>query len=176
MSDKTGTKIIDGALCINTSALCDVLDIHRNTLAQWDKAGMPKKARGWYELKLVIPWVMENRGVKKAPSSEEGQSWLQQKQQYEAILKEQQAEAATMKNEIAKGVYIRRDDVVGELQRFLISLRRSMMGFSRKIAMEVSPYLETDQVRAIEQQVSGVTLDVLQQLSVKGVYHAKRDK
>lgn len=176
MSEKTGAKMIDGALCINTSALCEVLNIHRNTLAQWEKAGMPKKARGWYELKLVIPWVMENRGVKKAPVTEEGQSWVQQKQQYEAILKEQQAEAATMKNEIAKGVYIRRDDVVSELQRFLTTLRRSMMGFSRKVAMEVAPYVEPEQVRLIEQQISGVTLDALEQLSVKGVYHAKGNK
>ncbi|QOT13521.1 hypothetical protein JNUCC32_13495 [Paenibacillus sp. JNUCC32] len=99
----------------------------------------------------------------------------QQKLKYEAQLKEQQAEAATLKNAISKGEYIRREDVVSELQRFFISLRRSMGGFSRKIAMEISPYLEPEQVRLIEQNIADTTNAALLQLSVRGVYDAKKD-
>ncbi|RNB72206.1 hypothetical protein EDM58_21925 [Brevibacillus panacihumi] len=98
----------------------------------------------------------------------------QQKLFYEAKLKEQQTEAATLKNAIAKGEYIKRDDVVAELQRFFTTLKRSMSGFSRKIAMEVAPYVEPEQVRLIEQNITDTTNAVLQQMSVRGVYDAKK--
>jgi len=174
LSENAKTKMIDGALCINTSGLCDVLNIHRNTLAQWTKAGMPKRANGWFSLKEAISWVMENRGVKKKGDSEEDMTLSQQKLYYEAELKKQQAEKETLKNEIAKGEFIRREDVVGELQRFLISLRRSMSGFSRKIAVEIAPYVDPDQVRVIEQNIADTTNAALLQLSVRGVYDAKK--
>ncbi|EGG33418.1 hypothetical protein [Paenibacillus sp. HGF5] len=175
MGGKVRAKMIDGALCIATSELCEVFNVHRNTIAQWERNGMPKKARGWYSLKDTIKWVTDNRGVKKNPDDEEGMTLSQQKLKYEAQLKEQQAEAATLKNAISKGEYIRREDVVSELQRFFISLRRSMGGFSRKIAMEISPYLEPEQVRLIEQNIADTTNAALLQLSVRGVYDAKKD-
>lgn len=175
MSEKIKAKMIDGALCIGTSELCEILSVHRNTIAQWERTGMPKKARGWYSLKDVIKWVVENRGVKKTPDSEEEMTLAQQKLFYEAKLKEQQADAATLKNAIAKGEYIKREDVVSELQRFFTSLKRSMGGYSRKIAMEIAPYLEPDQVRVIEQGISDATNAVLLQLSVRGVYDARKD-
>ena len=174
MAENAKTKIIDGALCINTSGLCDVLNIHRNTLAQWTKAGMPKRANGWFSLRDAFSWVMENRGVKKKADSEEDMSLSQQKLYYEAELKKQQAEKETLKNEIAKGEFIRREDVVSELQRFFISLRRSMSGFSRKIAVEIAPYVDPDQVRVIEQNITDTTNAALLQLSVRGVYDAKK--
>ncbi|MGO4540364.1 hypothetical protein [Paenibacillus sp. 2TAB19] len=174
MAGKTGTKMIDEALCISTSALCDVLNIHRNTLAQWTKAGMPKKANGWYDLKVTVNWVMENRGVKKTPEAEEDMTLSQQKLFYEAKLKEQQADAATLKNAISKGEYINREDVVSELQRFFVTLKRSLTGYSRRIAMDVAPYVEPDQVRVIEQTIADSTNDALLQLSVRGVYDAKK--
>lgn len=175
MSGKVKAKMIDGALCIATSELCELFDVHRNTIAQWERNGMPKKARGWYSLKDSIKWVAEHRGVKKNPDDEEGMTLSQQKLKYEAQLKEQQAEAATLKNAIAKGEYIRREDVVSDLQRFFVSLRRSMGGFSRKVSMEIAPYVEPDQVRVIERNIADTTSAVLLQMSVRGVYDAKKD-
>lgn len=174
MSEKTKTKFIDGALCINTSGLCEVLNVHRNTLAQWAKDGLPKRANGWYSLKEAFVWVVDNRGVKKKSADEDGEMSLsQQKLFYEAKLKEQQAEAAELKNDISKGEFIRREVVVGELQRFFTTLRRSMAGYSRKIAMEISPYVDPTLVRTIEQNITDTTNEVLLQLSVRGVYDAK---
>lgn len=176
MSEKVKAKMIDGALCVATSELCEVFNVHRNTIAQWERSGMPKKARGWYSLKDTINWVMENRGVKKTPETEEEMTLSQQKLFYEAKLKEQQADAATLKNDIAKGEYIRRDDVVSELQRFFTAFKRSMSGYSRRIAMEIAPYLDPEQVRVIEQNISDTTNAALLQLSVRGVYDAKKDQ
>lgn len=175
MSEKIRTKIVDDALCINTFGLCEVLNVHRNTLAQWVKAGMPKRSNGWFVLRDAIAWVMENRGVKRRSNeSGEGMTLAQQKLYYEAELKKQQAESAELKNAISRGEYIRREEVVSELQRFLVALRRSMQGFSRKIAMEVAPYVEPEMVRVIEQQIADTTNAVLLQLSVRGVYDAKK--
>lgn len=175
LGGKIKAKMIDDSLCVATSEICEILNVHRNTIAQWERSGMPKKTRGWYSLKEVIPWVIENRGVKKNLDNEEDMTLSQQKLFYEAKLKEQQADAATLKNDIAKGEYIKRGDVVSELQRFFVSLKRSMSGFSRKIAMDISSYVDPEQVRIIEQNVSDTTNEVLLQLAVRGVYDAKKD-
>ncbi|TGV30730.1 hypothetical protein EN829_035855 [Mesorhizobium sp. M00.F.Ca.ET.186.01.1.1] len=96
------------------------------------------------------------------------------KLRYEAELKREQAAAATLKNAISNGEYVKRDDVVSELQRFFVTLRRSMQGYSRKVAMEIAPYVDPDQVRIIEQNITDTTNAVLLQLSVRGVYDAKK--
>lgn len=168
--------MIEKRLCLSTSAMCEVLDVHRNTLAQWVKLGMPKCANGWYPLKDCLLWVQDYKGTSnnQAPENEEKMTLAQQKLFYEAKLKEQQTEAATLKNAIAKGEYIKRDDVVSELQRFFTTLKRSMAGFSRKIAMEVAPFVEPEQVRVIEQNITDTTNAVLLQMSVRGVYDAKK--
>lgn len=175
MSVKSVAKMIDNRLCLSTSAMCDVLDVHRNTLAQWVKLGMPKCANGWYPLKECLAWVQDYKGASsnQVPEREEKMTLAQQKLYYEAKLKEQQTEAATLKNAIAKGEYIKRDDVVAELQRFFTTLKRSMSGFSRRIAMEVAPFVEPEQVRIIEQNIADTTNAVLLQLSVRGVYDAR---
>lgn len=175
MSQSSKVKMIDGVLCLSSSQTCEVLGVHRNTLAQWVKLGMPKAASGWYPLKDVFTWVQDYRGTTAKPQDEDGpMSLAQQKLHYEAKLKEQQAEAATLKNAIAKGEYIRRDEVVSELQRFFTTLKRSMSGYSRKVAMEIAPYLDPEQVRIIEQNITDTTNAVLLQMSVRGVYDAKK--
>ncbi|KAF6628828.1 hypothetical protein H6F38_19935 [Paenibacillus sp. EKM208P] len=98
------------------------------------------------------------------------------KLRYEAKLKEKQAEAAELKNAVAKGEYIKREEVVSELRRFFTTLKRSVNGLSRRIAMEVAPYVDPDTVRIIEQNIADSTNVVLEQMSVRGVYHAKKSK
>lgn len=175
MSVKTMAKVIENRLCLSTSTMCEVLNVHRNTLAHWVKLGMPKCANGWYPLKECLAWVQDYKGTNsnQVTEDDEPKTLAQQKLYYETKLKEQQTEAAALKNAIAKGEYIKRDDVVSELQRFFTTLRRSMTGFSRKIAMEVAPYVEPEQVRIIEQNIADTTNAVLLQLSVRGVYDAK---
>lgn len=173
MDVSKSVKMIDGRICLSSAALCDVLGIHRNTLQNYTKQGLPKIQTGWFDLREIIRWKSEQEGAK---GTEEGESLAQLKLRYEAELKKEQAEAATLKNAIAKGEYIRRDDVVSELQRFFVTLRRSMAGFSRKVAMEVAPYIEPEQVRIIEQNITDTTNTVLLQMSVKGVYDVKGKK
>lgn len=98
------------------------------------------------------------------------------KLKYEAELKQLKAEEAGLKNDIARGLYIKKDEVTAELQRFFIVLKRSMLGYSRRIAIEVSPYVETLIARRIEKMIQELTLDALEQICIDGIYEAPRRK
>lgn len=170
-------KMVDEVLCISASYAAELFGVHRNTLAQWVKLGMPKAANGWYPLKSCFDWVMEYRlGGEDESDKGEPKSDAARKLRYEAKLKEKQAEAAELKNAVAKGEYIKREEVVSELRRFFTTLKRSVNGLSRRIAMEVAPYVDPDTVRIIEQNIADSTNVVLEQMSVRGVYHAKKSK
>ncbi|MGG1650121.1 hypothetical protein [Paenibacillus sp. NRS-1780] len=169
-------KMIDEVLCISASYAAELFGVHRNTLAQWVKLGMPKVGSGWYPLKPCFDWVMEYRLGGDDEDDEEPKSDAARKLRFEAKLKEKQAEAAEFKNAVTKGEYIKRDEVVSELQRFFTTLKRSMTGISRRVAMEVAPYVDPETVRLIEQNIADTTGAVLQQMSVRGVYYAKKGK
>ncbi|MNC77873.1 hypothetical protein D3C75_1299460 [compost metagenome] len=51
-----------------------------------------------------------------------------------------------------------------------------MTGYSRSVAMEVAPYVGPELVRVIEQSISDKTNAVLLQMSVRGVYNAKKHR
>ncbi|WP_248548989.1 hypothetical protein [Paenibacillus odorifer] len=171
-------KMIDKTLCISASYTSELFGVHRNTLAQWVKLGMPKAANGWYPLKECFDWVQNYRGTSDSEDGDEAtpKTTAGKKLHYEAKLKEQQAEAAELKNAISKGEYIPREEVVSELQRFFTTLKRSMTGYSRRIAMEIAPFVDPDQVRVIEQSINDTTNAVLLQMSVRGVYSARKGK
>ncbi|MDG0871037.1 hypothetical protein L5D93_00240 [Paenibacillus thiaminolyticus] len=108
-------KEINGKICISSKGVQTVLGIHRNTLRNYTNAGLEKVQTGWFELAAVINFMAEKKG---AVANDEEESFAQMKLRYEAMLKKEQAEAATLKNEIERGEYIRRSDAVGDLQRF----------------------------------------------------------
>lgn len=174
---ETDVKMIEETLCISASYAAELFGVHRNTLAQWVKLGMPKQKSGWYPLKDCFDWVMNYRlGGSEDDEEGEPKTDAAKKLHHEAKLKEQQAAAAQLKNAVARGEYVRRDEVVSELQRFFTSLKRSMNGYSRSVAMEVAPYVGPELVREIEQSISDKTNAVLLQMSVRGVYHAKKGR
>lgn len=175
---ESDVKMIDETLCISASYAAELFGVHRNTLAQWVKLGMPKIKSGWYPLKDCYDWVMDYKLGGDEDEDDEGEPKTDaaKKLKHEARLKEQQAEAAAFKNAVIRGEYIRRDEVISELQRFATSLKRSMNGYSRSVAMEVAPYVDPELVRQIEQNISDKTNAVLMQMSVRGVYHAKKGR
>ncbi|MCY9543267.1 hypothetical protein M5X00_17660 [Paenibacillus alvei] len=165
-------KGIDGKVCISSKGVQTVLGIHRNTLNNYVKQGLERVQTGWFELTAVIEFMAEKKGA----DSEDGEESLaQMKLRYEALLKKEQAEAATLRNEVERGEYIRRDEAIGDLQRFFVILRRSLTGFSRKVATEIAPYVSPEQARQIEQNIADVVHGVLLQMSVRGVYDAKKE-
>ncbi len=173
-------KIIDDTLCISASQAIELFGVHRNTLAQWVKLGMPKSGSGWYPLKDCYDWVLNYKLGENEEQDEDGnvkpKSDAARKLLYEAKLKQEQAEAAELKNAISRGEYVSRDEVISELKRFFTTLKRSMTGYSRRVAMEVAPFVDPETVRIIEQNITDTTNNVLEQMSVRGVYSAKKTK
>ncbi|QLG39385.1 hypothetical protein HW560_15660 [Paenibacillus sp. E222] len=169
-------RMIEETLCISASYAAELFGVHRNTLAQWVKLGMPKIKNGWYPLKDCHDWVMDYKLGGDEEGDEEGEPKTDaaKKLKHEARLKEQQAEAAALKNAVARGEYVKREVVITELQRFFTTLKRSMTGYSRRVAMEVAPFVDPETVRIVEQNIADSTTAVLQQMSVRGVYSAKK--
>lgn len=170
-------KFFDDKLCITTNELCSKLDISRKTLAEWSDKGCPKYSRGWWPVWEVLAWrgiltTEETMSESKMKGTDEYSLNLK-KLKYETEYKKQKAEEATFENEIARGEYINKQEIVMELKRFLTILKRSMLGYSRKVASEVSPYVENDVSRRIEKMITELTMDVLEQLSINGIYKAK---
>lgn len=170
-------KIIDGKLCLNTSTMCEIFNIERSTLKRWSDDGCPKAARGWWPLGDVLRWrgLVSADGI-KTPDDIEKLSLQEQKLYFEAKYKQAQSEAAEFKNAIQRGEYIRKDDVVAELQRFFVVLKRSMLGYSRRIATELSGYVDPITARRIEKMITELTLDALEQISIDGVYTPPKKK
>lgn len=171
-------KFIDEKLCTTTSELCNRLDISRKTLAEWSDKGCPKAARGWWPVWEVLIWrgiltTEENLSEANMKGTDEYSLNLK-KLKYETEYKKQKAEEAAFENEIARGEYISKNEIVMELKRFLTVLKRSMLGYSRKVASEVSPYVDNDVVRRIEKMIMELSTDALEQLSINGIYKANQ--
>ena len=175
MAKEKDVKIIAGKVCVSTSALYEILDVNESTLVRWAERGCPKVQRGWWSIKDVLDW--RNASFKAMTENDiDKMSISEKKTYYDGKVKEAQLEALNLKNKIAQGDYIAKGEIVEELQRFLVVLKRSMLGFSRKIAADLSHLVEETEARRIGKLVSETTASVLEQLSIDGVYEAKGNK
>jgi phage terminase Nu1 subunit (DNA packaging protein) len=170
-------RTIDDKFCISTGELCNQLGINRKTLTDWEAKGCPKAARGWWPLWDILRWKGVIGGGKVIDESQaEELSLAMKKLKYEAELKKQKAEEATMENAITRGEYIHKDEITAELKRFFVVLKRSMLGYSRRIATEISPYVDAITARRIEKMITDLTTDALEQISIDGIYKAPKKK
>lgn len=169
-------KEMDGKVCLTTQELCDQLGISRKTLSEWEEKGCPKSGRGWWPLWDVLRWRgMIGNGVKSEDDVTE-MTLQQKKLKYEAEYKKQKADEAAFENAVARGEYILKEEVTAELQRFFVVLKRSMLGFSRKVANELGSFVDTVTARRIEKMMVELTLDALGQLCIDGIYTATKKK
>lgn len=172
-------KVCDGKILISTQELCDKLSISRKTLSEWDKKGCPKSNRGWWPLWEVLQW----RGILNGKDSEgatmEGSDQYSlniKKLKYEAEYKKQKAEEAAYENAITRGDYVLKEDISNELKRFFVVLKRSMLGYSRRIVNEIGVYVDSITARRIENMLNELTIDALEQISINGVYNNDKKK
>ncbi len=169
-------KEIDGQVCVCTQELCEKLGIARKTLTEWEGKGCPKSARGWWPIWELLKWRgLIGNGVKDEEDVA-GMSIATKKLKYEMDLKREQAEKAEFANAVIRGEYISKESVTAELQRFFVILKRSMFGYSRKIANELSGIVDSITARKIEKMITELTVDALEQLSIDGVYTATKKK
>lgn len=169
-----GFKEEDGKVVISTKALTKLLEISDRTLTDWKRQGLTQHSRGWWELQHVLKW----RGLIYNGDSEVSKSVnLQQKKlEAEVAFKEAQSELTRIKTDIANGKYVEKEIVEAELSRFFLVFKKSAMILSRKLAGEVGGYLEPIEARRVEKELSDTIKDALEQMSVDGVYHAKKKR
>lgn len=175
MAKSKDVKILAGKVCVSTSALYEIFDVDESTLVRWAAKGCPKVQRGWWSIKDVLDW----RNASYKPTTEDDldkMSLSEKKAFYEAKVKEAQSEALVLKNKLAQDNYIAKEEIVEELQRFFVVLKRSMTGFSRKIAADLSNIIDATEARRIGKLVSDTTNNVLEQLSIDGIYEPKSNK
>lgn len=177
MASKQLAKIINGKVCLTTAAMTETLGISQQTLSFWEGQGCPKEARGWWSIKDVLMWkgVLSALGVRSEDENEKV-NWNKKKLEAEARYKQQKVKEAEIKNAVSEGELISKSDVASELQRFFIVLKRSMLGYSRKIATELSGIVDSIEARRIEKMITELTMDALEQLSIDGVYKAPQKK
>lgn len=155
----------------NAKTLAEILGISERRVNQIATEGIVFKRED--DGKYNIPVCVKNYYREKYISDETDEA---KKLKWEAELKKLKAEEAEFKNAIVRGEYISKDEITAELQRFFIVLKRSMLGYSRRIAVEVSPYVEPITARRIEKMVQELTLDALEQISIDGIYEPPKKK
>lgn len=175
MSQKV--KENQGKVLVSTDALCEILGVSRMAIKKWSDDGCPKETRGWWCLADVLRWrgLVGTTGV-KTPGQVKELTLNEKKMQFEVQLKEAQAEMAEIKNDIAKGNYIKRDEIVTTLSRYHTVLKRSLISLGKKLSSEVGVFVDSIAARRIESQIDETVYDALSQLSVEGVYEAPKEK
>jgi len=176
----TEYKFIKEKHCFSTQALCQILDISRQTLSDWEKAGCSKISRGWWCIDDVLRWRgLVGNGLKteaEAKTDKEKTSLHELKLTSEVNLKQAQAEAAQIKNKVSQGEYLEKSAVVEDLHRFLTVFKKSLQNLSRKISAEYAHYVDEIEARRIEVTTSKIINDALNQLSITGVYEKSKVK
>ena len=151
--------------------------VSKQTLSNWVNAGCPRYKYGYYDVKAVTEFRMKAAGLDAAPENEKdlkNMSLQSQKTFYEKQLKAAQAEAAGMRTAIMKGEYIERKEVVDDLKRWAVVLKRSLQGLGRAISKEVATALTPADARRFDRQITEVIDNALEQLSTEGAYHEIR--
>lgn len=167
-----GFKEEKGRVLIRTNKLCELIEISDRTLTDWKRQGLTQHSRGWWDLQHVLKW----RGEIYNGDSETSKSVnLQQKKlEAEVAFKESQTELARIKMDIAEGKYIEKEIVEAELTRFFLVFKKSAMMLPRKLIGFITGYLDPMELRKVEKQISELINDALNQMSVDGVYNAKK--
>jgi len=145
-------------------------------LTDWKQKGCPQISRNWWSLKDVLAWrgLVSASGLKSDDDIEK-LGLQEQKLIYEIKWKQAQTENITYKNDIEKGKYLEREEIISELRRYFVVLKRSLLILPRKISNELSSYLDAVDVRRLENLIEETITDCLDQMSVSGVYNAKKN-
>lgn len=162
---------IDGKLCLSSQALQDVFAVTGRTLGNWAQQGCPKVRAGWWPLAEVIKWKGLGGGsTTRDGGDDSGLSDGQLKLKYDAEVKRLQAQQLELKNAIALGEYLSRDEVIGTLTPYFAELKRSLVAFSRTIAMEVAQFVDPVSARRIGREFDELTADFLRRIATGAAY------
>ena len=153
----------------NLEQISKLMDLSPRRVQELAKEGIiPKAERGKYQpLNCVVAYIRHLRKLSQSGGNLE----LSQERAKLVVL---QQEKHDLELKIKRGDYLPKNEVVNELQQFAVILKNSLIGLSRKVATELSPYVDNVQARKIENLVKDICSDCLEQMSVDGVYEQKK--
>lgn len=168
-----GVKEVDGRMLVTTARLCELLEITDKTTTNWKRSGCPQHSRGWWDVKEVLKWRGQISTTEDA-ATKKGRNLQQEKLEWEVEYKKQQTELTRMKNDIAEGKYIERDFVESELSRFFLVFKKSSTALARKLGNIIGGYVDPLESRRAQQEITDTINEALEQMSVDGVYSARK--
>ena len=167
------SQVVDAKLCLSSAEMEEAFGVSRAALAKWAKQGCPKVKAGLWPLAEVIGWRgLGAKGTKKKGDDELSDYELKLK--YEAELKRLQSEGLETKNAIQRGDYRFKTDVVAEWTAYLVTLKKSLQALSRKIATDISPFVDVSTARRIERELAEMITAALETMNSGEQYAAPR--
>lgn len=165
-------KIEKERVIVSSDWLCKELGVTPQTLANWRDDGCPKHKYGQWDL-LAVLWWRGAIGSGGALAGAKG-SLQEQKLQAEVNFKETQAELQGLKRDILAGKYLERDVIVADMKRFFAVFKRSAQAMPRRVGLILSGVIDPVEARRIEKQAEEDINNALTQMSVGGVFYAKK--
>lgn len=151
-----------GDLLVSSAQLCDLLRVTPEIISRHHKAGMPKAATGWWNLREVLVYL----GQAKADKSKD-QSAATRKLIAEADYKESRAAREKKMLDVLNGEYVSRADVAKEWSARVLELKSSLIKLGKRVGSE---FTDPEERATVERVVSEVAEDYLESYARKGEY------
>lgn len=153
----------------NVKQIANLLDLSESRVYNLARDGIiPREEKGKYNAALCLKAYI--RYLRDLAQGKGGMDLTEERTK----LVNSQNKKINMELAIKEGEYIKKTEVVEELQQFFIILKRSLLALSRKITTEISGYLEPHQARIVESNINDIVLGALEQMSVNGIYDPKK--
>lgn len=165
-------ELVNGRVVVSTTWICANMEISRVTLGRWVAQGCPQLERGTFDLLDVLNWrgVLNTRDASAIGSGmdepDDELPLVQQKMAAEVRLKRAQAELGELKNAVAAGKYVLRDELEAELTELFSGIRRAALALPRRVSGLLVGHVGRAEAAEIEQQCESVIRSALSRLSV----------
>lgn len=150
-----------GELIVTTAVLCQILDLGPEMISRHNRAGMPKVATGWWNIREVLVWL----GMSK--DKDGTKSAAQRKLEAEADYKEARAKREKRLSEVLDGQYIDVADVQREWTGRVLELKSSLGLLAKAVSKE---FPDTDTRVIVERTVNECVNTYLESYSREGKY------
>ena len=146
---------------VSTAVLCQILDLGPEMISRHAKAGMPKVAVGWWNVRAVLTWLGTNRdksGTRTASA---------RKLEAEADFREAKAAREKRMYQILEGQYIAIEEVTQEWAGRVNELRSSLMLLPKAVSKE---FPDADTRVIVERTVNECVTSYLESYARIGKY------
>lgn len=149
-----------------TADTCELFQISRETLSNWQKKGAPKAGRGKWNIKELMEWRFDG---KHTDSPEV------RKLKAEADLKEAKAAQEKIKLSVTQDEFVHVLTVRSELTRMLANLKKSLLSMGHNIASNLAA-LDMEAAEVAKSEVDKRIKEALDEIAGGRLYRGKAKK